>query len=62
MLSQGEEGSEGNFSPPTGGQSERPIMPLFSSLDLTPSITASFDARGYTAATLRLSFRAITVV
>jgi hypothetical protein len=27
-----------------------------------PSITASFDARRYTAATLRLSFRAMTVV
>jgi hypothetical protein len=27
-----------------------------------PSITASFNARRYTAATLRLSFRAITVV
>jgi hypothetical protein len=27
-----------------------------------PSITASFDARRYTAATLRLSFRAISVV
>jgi hypothetical protein len=28
---------------------------------ISPSITASFDARRYTAATLRLSFRAITV-